>query len=52
MRVNKFIRLWVHRGRGGIDDASPTSVSILLPFIMTPVYLVVDWRHKCRSYHE
>ncbi len=48
MRVNKFIRLWVHGGRGGIDDAgppvkrtgvinaaSPTSVSILLTFIIT-----------------
>ena len=19
---------------------------------MTPVYLLVDWRHKCHSYHE
>ncbi len=48
MKVNKFIRLWVHRGSGGIDDASPpakwtgvinaaatTIVSILLTFIIT-----------------
>ncbi len=50
MKGNKFIRLWVHRGSGGIDDASPpekrtgvinaaatTIVSILLPFIMPPL---------------
>ncbi len=52
MKGNKFIRLWVHRGSGGIYDASrlrrptgvinaaaTTIVSILLTFIMTPVRL-------------
>ncbi len=47
MRVNKFIRLWIHGGRGGIDDASApvkgtgvinaaptTTVSLLLTFII------------------
>ncbi len=59
MKGNKLIRLWVHRGSGGIDDTSPlrrptgvinaaatTIVSILLTFIMTPVRKRVEKRKR------
>ncbi len=54
MRVNKFIRLWLRGGSGGIHDASPpvkrtgvmnaaapTTVSILLTFISSPAFFAV-----------
>ncbi len=36
MRVNKLIRLWLRGGRGVINAASTTTVSILLTFIIAP----------------
>ncbi len=46
MRVNKFIRLWLRGGSGGIHDAATTTVSLLLTFI---IYLLALLKAKAKE---